>query len=59
MQQKVSQKHSFAGTDFMLIELNKRLLRINRESGAALRAKATEWVKNNSWVRAGRARVET
>lgn len=32
---KINLKHSFAGTDFMLIEFNKHLLSTNCESGTA------------------------
>lgn len=45
MQQKVNLKHSFAGTDFMLIEFNKHLLSTSWESGVAPCAKATKRIK--------------
>lgn len=58
LQQKVNPKHSYAGTDLVLIEFNKFLLSTNWESSTALCAKAKKWVPNSPWFKAGHTLVE-
>lgn len=44
MQQKVNLKHSFNGTDFMLVEFKKYLVSTSWESRPAICAKTTKWI---------------